>query len=223
MAQTSLLKEIMNFMATSTTIKLKLTFFLSLVFLSCTAQDIEPTKLRTEVIIENKVFKVWYNEVFEQPMKLVYSSTNRPKGVDRGSMDFHTEKNIHTSDKNDYYRNIYDKGHLAPAATFSDVYENLYTTFSYLNCALQDQYLNRGEWRLLEEEERKWDDDENLTVTVELIFSDGHIVLPTGGHVPTRMVKHIFFTKTGLYKCFDFPNEKPSKGWETFQVTHKHD
>jgi len=219
----SLLKEIMNFMATNTTIKFKLTFFLSLVFLSCTAQDIDPTKLRTEVVIENKVFKVWYNEVFEQPMKLVYSSTNRPKGVDRGSMDFHTEKNVHTSDKNDYYRNIYDKGHLAPAATFSDVYENLYITFSYLNCALQDQYLNRGEWRLLEEEERKWDDNENLTVTVELIFSDGHTILPTGGHVPTRMVKHIYFTKTGLYKCFDFPNEKPSKGWETFQVTHKHD
>ena len=37
-------------------------------------------------------------------MKLVYTSTNRPKGVDRGSMDFYTEKTVHTSDSKDYYR-----------------------------------------------------------------------------------------------------------------------
>ena len=119
----------------------------------------EPQQLRTEVIVENNVFKVWYNEVYEQPMKLIYTSTNRPKGVDRGSMNFYTDSEVHTSDNADYYRNIYDKGHLAPAATYSDNMENLKLTFSYLNCALQDQYLNRGEWRLLEEQERDWDDE----------------------------------------------------------------
>ena len=183
----------------------------------------EPQKeLRQEVIVENQVFKVWYNEVYEQPMKLVYTSTNRPKGVDRGSMNFYTESNVHTSDNADYYRNVWDKGHLAPAATYSDTMENLKQTFSYLNCALQDQYLNRGEWRLLEEQERVWDDEQNLTVTVELVFDEGHIVLPTGGHVPTDMVKHIYFEKTGSYKCFEFENEKPTKGWEEHEVTHSH-
>ena len=92
-------------------------------------------------------------------MKLIYTSTNRPNGVDRGSMNFYTDSEVHTSDNADYYRNIYDKGHLAPAATYSDNMENLKLTFSYLNCALQDQYLNRGEWRLLEEQERDWDDE----------------------------------------------------------------
>lgn len=177
---------------------------------------------RTEVIIENKVYKVWYNEVKEQPTKLIYKSTNRPKGVDRGSMDFYTEKTVHTSDSKDYYRNIYDKGHLAPAATFSDTMENLKLTFSYLNCALQDQYLNRGEWRLLEEQERVWDDSSNLTVTVELVWDNGHIILPTGGHVPTDMIKHIYFEKTGSYRCFEFENVKPTKGWEDHEVKHKH-
>ena len=200
--------------------------FVALVLASCTTDEIvaqEPKQqLREEVIVENQVFKVWYNEVYEQPMKLIYTSTNRPKGVDRGSMDFHTEKDVHTSDKADYYRNIYDKGHLAPAATYSDVYENLYTTFSYLNCALQDQYLNRGEWRLLEEEERKWDDESNLTVTVELVFDEGHLVLPTGGHVPTDMIKHIKFEKTGSWRCFEFENVKPTKGWEEHEVKHTH-
>ena len=137
-------------------------------------------------------------------------------------MDFYTEKDVHTSDKHDYYRNVWDKGHLAPAATFSDNMENLKQTFSYLNCALQDQYMNRGEWRFLEEQERKWDDSENLKVKVELIFEKEHIVLPTGGHVPTAMVKHIYFTKQNKWRCFDFPNVKPTKGWEEYEVNHKH-
>jgi endonuclease G len=137
-------------------------------------------------------------------------------------MNFHTEKTVYTSDADDYRSNIYDKGHLAPAATFSDNMDNLYTTFSYLNCALQDQYMNRGEWRLLEEQERKWDDSENLTIKVELIFNDGHKVLPSGGHIPTDMVKHIYFEKQKLWKCFSFPNQKPTKSWRDYEVNHNH-
>jgi len=196
---------------------------LTLVVLACTAeaQIVEP-ELREEVYVETSIFKVWYNEVYEQPVKLVYTSTNRPKNADRGSMDFWVPKDVHTSDSKDYYRNIYDKGHLAPAATFSDSKENLKATFSYLNCALQDQYMNRGEWRLLEEQEREWDDEQNLTVTVELVWDDDHLVLPTGGHVPTDMIKHIYFEKDGVWKCFHFENIKPTKGWEEHEVKHQH-
>ena len=177
---------------------------------------------QSEVNIKTPIFEVLYSEVLEQPLWLIYESTNRPTNVNRGSMDFYTEKDVHTSDKHDYYRNVWDKGHLAPAATFSDNMENLKQTFSYLNCALQDQYMNRGEWRFLEEQERKWDDSENLKVKVELIFEKEHIVLPTGGHVPTAMVKHIYFTKQNKWRCFDFPNVKPTKGWEEYEVNHKH-
>jgi DNA/RNA endonuclease G (NUC1) len=188
---------------------------------SVDAQIVEP-ELRDEVIIENAVFKVWYSEVKEQPTKLVYTSTNRVKNVDRGSMNFYTEKDVHTSDNKDYYRNVWDKGHLAPAATYSDSYENLKQTFSYLNCALQDQYLNRGEWRLLEEMEREWDDTQNLTITVELVWDEGYEILPSGGHIPTDMIKHIYFEEDGEWKCFEFENQKPERGWEEHQVQHQH-
>ena len=47
------------------------------------------------------LFKVWYNEVKEQPVKLVYTSTDRPKNVDRGSMNFYKESDYHTSDNAD--------------------------------------------------------------------------------------------------------------------------
>jgi endonuclease G len=199
--------------------KLYKILLLSFILWGCEPQEIIAQELRQEVIVENAVFKVWYNEVKEQPTKLVYTSTNRVKNVDRGSMNFYKESDYHTSDNADYYANVWDKGHLAPAATYSDSKENLKQTFSFLNCALQDQYLNRGEWRLLEEQERKWDDESNLIITVELLWEDGHEILPTGGHIPTTMIKTIYFENDGTCRKFVFPNQKPTQGWEEYEVT----
>ena len=179
-----------------------------------------PTTLREEVTIKTNIFTVVYSETKEQPVTLTYRSSNRVKNVDRGSMNFYTEKNHHTSDNKDYYRNVWDKGHLAPAATFSDSKENLKQTFSYLNCALQNQYLNRGAWRLLEEQERKWDDNQNLKVRIDITFSK--TVLPTGATVPSRFTKHIKFLKDNTYKCYDFPNKRPEKNWKDYQTQHNH-
>jgi DNA/RNA endonuclease G (NUC1) len=174
------------------------------------------------VKIKTPIFEVLYSQSLEQPIWLIYKSTNRPTNVNRGTMDFYTEKSIKTSDGADYVGNIYDKGHLAPAATFSDNMENLKQTFSYLNCALQDQYMNRGEWRMLEEQERKWDDTENLTIKVELLIGPNSKKLPTKATVPTSMVKHIYFEKQKKWRCFDFPNVKPIKKWEQHEVKHIH-
>jgi len=177
---------------------------------------------REEVYFENSIFKGVYSEVLEQPLWVEYTVQCPDGSASRRGMDFYTNDSIHTSDGKDYAHNIYDKGHLAPAADFNCTRDMLYMTFSYLNCALQDQYMNRGEWRMLEEQERKWDDNENLTVTVELVFAPNHIVLSTGGHVPTTMVKHIYFEKSKKYMCYEFPNVKPEKGWEEHIVSHKH-
>ena len=162
-----------------------------------------------------------YSEVLEQPKWLKYRSTNRPTKVDRAGLDFYKVPYVYTSDAADYARNEWDKGHLAPAATFADTEENMKATFSYLNCALQQQDLNRGEWRLLEEQERKWDDSQNLTIKVQLVFTKASKQLPTLATVPDRMVKHIYFEKTKRWQCYDFPNQKPTKGWELHYVECK--
>ena len=191
-----------------------LTLILSFVVLSANSQ----TKLRDSVKVTNDVFSVIYSEKLEQPIWLKYRSINRPTNVNRGSMDFYTEKLIKTSDNEDYKNNIYDKGHLAPAATFSDNIENLKQTFSYLNSALQDQYLNRGEWRLLEEQERKWDDNEPLTIIVKSFFNRDSKKLPSGATIPSYFQKHIFFEKSKKWKCFVFLNEKPKYSWAELEM-----
>jgi len=193
----------------------KLLFLLPLILLTASSD-------LSDVTVDKKIYQVNYSQRFEQPVSLTYESSNRPTNVNRGSMDFYSEPNIKTSDNADYASNVYDKGHLAPAATFSDNEKNLKTTFSYLNCALQNQYLNRGEWRLLEEQERKWDDIEKLIVTVDVKFGEGTILLPTGATVPSGFVKHIHFTKQHVWKCYEFKNIKPTKKWTEHQVVHSH-
>lgn len=170
------------------------------------------------VRIKNKVFEVLYSQSLEQPLMIKYRSTNRPTNVNRGTMDFYKEPNIKTSDSDDYYKNLYDKGHGAPAATFSDDMENLKQTFSYLNSIMQDQYLNRGEWRLLEEQERKWDDSENLTILIKTFFDTPVKRVPTGAAIPSYIQKHIYFEKSNKWRCFVFLNEKPKFKWEQLEM-----
>jgi endonuclease G len=133
-------------------------------------------------------------------------------------MDFYKEPNIKTSDGEDYKGNVYDKGHGAPAATFSDNEANLKQTFSYLNSIMQNQYLNRGEWRMLEEQIRKWDDTEPITVLIKIFFDKPVKRVPTGAAIPSYLQKHIYFEKQKKWKCFVFLNEKPKFHWDELEM-----
>jgi len=171
-----------------------------------------------DVRIKNEVFEVLYSQSLEQPLVIKYRSTNRPTNVNRGAMDFYKEPNIKTSDAEDYAKNIYDKGHGAPAASFSDNMVNLKQTFSYLNCIMQDQYLNRGEWRLLEEQIRKWDDVEPITVLIKTFFDTPVKRVPTGAAIPSYLQKHIYFEKSNKWRCFVFLNQKPKFHWDELEM-----
>ncbi len=170
------------------------------------------------VRIKNDVFEVLYSQSLEQPLIIKYRSLNRPTNVNRGAMDFYKEENIKTSDADDYKANIYDKGHGAPAATFSDNMVNLKQTFSYLNCIMQDKYLNRGEWRMLEEQIRKWDDTEPITVLIKTFFDTPVKRVPTGAAIPSHLQKHIYFEKSNKWKCFVFLNQKPKFHWDELEM-----
>jgi endonuclease G len=126
-------------------------------------------------------------------------------------MDFYTVDSIKTSDAKDYLKNVYDKGHLAPAADFNCTKEMLKQTFSYLNCALQNQYLNRGVWRILEEYERELAKKEKVSVAIYLVFDQKSQKLPTGATVPTGFYKYIYLETSKKTIKYYFPNETPTK------------
>ena len=172
---------------------------------------------RESVIVQTEIFKVEYNEVLEQPMWVEYTVQCPNGDASRKGLDFWEPKGVHTSDDDDYSNNIWDKGHLAPAAAFNCSKEMLKKTFSYLNCALQHEGLNRGPWRFLEEYERELA-LENDTVKVSVIVHfDNDTVLPTGAKIPSDFTKIIIVNNDTL--TYKFPNKNVrGKKWEEFEV-----
>lgn len=171
-----------------------------------------------EIWIDKNIYQVLYNTELEQPVFVSYTVTDRPKNVDRKGLNFYKEDDIHTSDNKDYYKNIWDKGHMAPAAHFSDSMENLKDTFSFVNSALQHEKLNRGAWRFLEAAVRKWGEKEDLYVENIIIFNKNSLVLDTGATVPDGFEKRIFFQDSNIQKCFFFANEAPDMKWNEYEV-----
>jgi endonuclease G len=163
---------------------------------------------REKVFFQNSIFKGEYSEVLEQPLWVEYVVKCPTGTASRSGMDFFTNDTIYTSNNLDYQNNVYDKGHLAPAADFNCNREMLLSTFSYLNCCLQNQYLNRGTWRLLESYERELAKTNTVSVKIVLVFDKTSIKLPTGATVPSGFYKYI--TVNGVTTKYFFKNEKPT-------------
>lgn len=177
------------------------------------------SQLRNNVIIKNNIFTVSYNEVYEQPNWLEYNLVSINKSVSRKGLNFYTIKNIHTSDDVDYENNVWDKGHLAPAAEFENNMENLKSTFSYLNCSLQHYSLNRGQWLHLEDYERKvlFKNYGTLRIKIVLEFKSNHEILPTGAHVPSGFTKIIYLSKKDSLVYY-FPNKQLDKNFQFYKI-----
>ena len=181
------------------------------------SQQLDRDKIDS-ILVTTNIFEISYNEVFEQPNWVKYTVRDIVKNADRDGMNFYTVDSIYTSDDNDYYSNRWDRGHMAPAGSFNDTYENLYSTFTYLNVALQYDDLNRGAWVDLEEQIREWADEYgDIDIEIYLEFNSNHITLETGAHVPTAFYKYVFFPDTSK-KCFYFPNVSPEKVWTEYEI-----
>jgi endonuclease G len=163
-------------------------------------------QLRDSVYIKTSIYETVYSEVLEQPKWVRYTVLCPDGKASRKGMDFYTESSVITSSNPDYVNNEWDKGHMAPAADFNCTTEMLKQTFSFVNCALQNESLNRGAWRLLEAYERELAKTNQVSVYIKLDF--GKNVLPTGANVPTGFYKEIKTPKDKL--CFYFKNEKPA-------------
>jgi DNA/RNA endonuclease G (NUC1) len=169
--------------------------------------------------IKTDIFEIIYSEEYQQPLSVEYE-VQCPEGkASRKGMNFYRVDSVLTSNNADYRGNVWDKGHMVPAAAFNCNVETLKETFSYLNCALQHQGLNRGPWKELEAFERNLAKVHSLVVVLITIHFDPEFgLLPTGARVPTGFTKEIF---TGSMNSilFYFPNEDVAGiDWEEFQI-----
>jgi endonuclease G len=163
---------------------------------------------RDSVLIKTPIYSCVYSEVLQQPKRVWYTVQCPTGAYPRKGMDFYTNDSVITSDGKDYEANVWDKGHCAPAADFNCTRETLWQTFSYLNCILQHEKLNRGAWRLLEAYERQLALTKVVKVQIDVIYAKNAVKLPTGATIPTAFRKTISFdNKKEIYY---FVNEAPS-------------
>ena len=190
-----------------------LTAFLLLLTSTAYAQDLQLKNINSDI------FTAVYSEKYQQPLELSYT-VECPRGkTSRKGLDFYTCDSIETSDNQDYVNNIFDKGHLAPAAAFNCDRETLKKTFTYLNCALQHQSLNRGPWKELERFERNLAKVYgSVTVTINVHFEDKpQNWLPTGALVPVGFTKTIWCDENKF--TFYFPNQDvKGSDWVLFKT-----
>ena len=185
------------------------------------SSNIDELGNRTNIIVKNDIYTISYNESYKQPNWCIYeiNKIKNKKRYSRLGMDFYKEKNIITSDDSDYFENLYDKGHLAPAATFSDTKQHLYETFSYLNCSIQHSSLNRNQWEHLEDYERKklFNTHKKLLVKVVLNFSGNIVTLKSGARVPNGFYKQITLP-TNEVLTYYFPNDELPNDFESYKI-----
>ena len=161
--------------------------------------------LAAQQLVQTDIFEVCYSTQKQQPLWLSYEVECPGGGFSRKGLNFKKDVSFNgiTSDNADYYKNVWDKGHLAPAADFNCSYEKLRSTFNFLNCALQHEKLNRGPWKNLEKYERKLAEQYNVQVKVVLEFANN--LLPTGALVPSYFVKILSYNNR--VEVYRFPND----------------
>ena len=168
--------------------------------------------------ISTEIFDVKYSEIYQQPLRLSYKVECPLGEAGRSGISWYGHNDVVTSDIDDYRDNVWDRGHLAPAAAFNCDKKTIKMTFTYLNCALQHEGLNRGPWKELERFERDLAKiyDEVL-VTVDVIFDDEPQRVPGGAAIPSAFAKIIMVN--GQTYIFRFPNEDVSgQDWINFRV-----
>ena len=173
----------------------------------------------TPKTIKTDIFTVVYSEDYEQPLKVSYKVLCPDGDASRQGLDFRKYEGIHTSDNYDYIGNEYDKGHMAPAAAFNCNRDMVKATFSYLNCALQHEGLNRGPWKELERFERNlakmW---EEVNVTIYIEFNNEPMYVKGGAQIPSGFTKIIEIKGIETWE-FHFPNKDVAgRDWGDFRV-----
>lgn len=159
-------------------------------------------------VVDKGHYKVGYSEELREPVWIEYVVMCTETKYSRKGLDFYPEAGVRTSVDADYYNNEWDKGHMAPAADFACDSLALLSTFSYLNCALQQQDLNRGAWRLLEARERVLADSFPVMVRIDVLFKGTPRILASGAHVPSGFRKTLYYTSH--QEVYEFKNEKPA-------------
>lgn len=124
---------------------------------------------------------------------------------------------------NDYTRTGYDRGHLAPAADMTYLYDTMLHSFFLSNICPQIPGCNRGIWKRVENQTRRWAlKEDRLYIITGPIFNDDtkKTLGKTNIPIPTAFYKIVLdLTPPMKMIAFIVPNQTTKKRVPSFVVT----
>ena len=113
-----------------------------------------------DTVVNRRGYALGYSEKYEQPLWVIYRITKEEMDAPRikRTDDFRPDPAIKTGSASlaDYRGSGYDRSHLAPAATMGFSKQTMSESFYLSNMSPQKPQFNRGIWKDLESQVRKW-------------------------------------------------------------------
>ncbi len=179
-------------------------------------------------IVCHTAFTLCYSEEHEQACWAAYVLTAamlKGKGF-RRSNDFRPDPLVTTGSATpeDYRKSGLDRGHLVPAGDMKGSRRCMSETFYMSNMSPQVPAFNRGIWKKLEEQVRRWaeENEEIMVVTGPVLTDQGFRVIGLNKvAVPFRYYKVILDYREPELKAIGFilPNSRSDAELETYAVT----
>ena len=182
---------------------------------------------KTDCIVDREGFALGYIEYHEQPAWVIYKLTRAEvqAQVARRTNRFREDPEIPTGSATnaDYRKSGYDRGHLAPAADMAFSVQTMADSFFFSNMSPQVPAFNRGIWKRLEEQVRKFalQEGEIMVVTGPVLPKEKSITIGNNKvTVPDRYYKVVYeLTPPQKMIGFIIPNSGSTRPLQDFAVT----
>ena len=151
----------------------------------------------TDLHLQKKGFLLGYNFLYRQAVWVAYTLTaeNLQAKQVRRRDQFRADPEVknHPVHPKDYTRGGFDKGHLAPAADMTYSFGSMSDSFFMTNISPQIPGCNRGIWKRLENQVRRWAVKEGkIYIITGPIFSEKPAVMKTAAiPIPVAFYKVI--------------------------------
>lgn len=178
-------------------------------------------------LLQHSCFTLWYSDDCKQPVWVAYT-------LHRGDLDsiairkdnFKPDPKIpitFSASLADYAKSGYDRGHLAPAADMKRSQNCMDESFYLSNISPQVPAQNRGVWKRLEEQVRKYAVayDSVVVVTGALLTGEMDRLGESRMCIPNSYYKGLLIHKSGELKTLGFivPNAASTAELSAFVVT----
>ncbi len=179
-----------------------------------------------DMIIHHIGYFLSYNETHEQANWVAYELTLKEvNGTFKRTNDFRPDPMVKTGSASlaDYKGSGYDRGHLAPAADMKWSLKAMSESFYTSNMSPQRPSFNRGIWKRLEEQVRKWAvNNKSVYIATGGVLTSGLIKIgPNQVSVPEKFYKVILDYQEPELKGIGFilPNKGSKEPLENYAIT----